>query len=188
MSLPPTQPQHTQTATPTPISPDEQRQTWRNDLRYKRYNVIISFVGFALVSIGLFLNYHQSNIVAKNLRNSVQQSMVKLTTDLDRIYIDHPELRRFIYAGGKSDHWTAMNDEQAAATAVFAFDVFDIASSQVANFRDQWATPEAWTNWITDEFAKSEFFQKQFLTNQSWYGPDMYSLYKQGLEKASQKH
>src|SRR5437879_5155926 len=103
---------------------EDQRHYWSQDLAYKkqsfhiaRTSFIVSVFGFGIVSCALFLNWHQSRIVGKNLRNSVQQSMVKLTSDLDKIYIDHPELRQYIYTGVKPAQWTQTNDEQAAAAA-----------------------------------------------------------------------
>jgi len=170
---------------------NDQRAYWKKDLLQKQRSVrlavtnsIVSICGFMIVIAALFLNLRQAKIVQKNLRNSVQQSMVKLTTDLDKIYVDHPEMREYVYGGRNRRNWDVTDHQRAKAVAAFEFDVFDIAASQSKTFRDQWLTPEAWTNWIVDEFASSGFLRSQFQTNQSWYGKDMKELLDAGAQKA----
>ena len=56
------------------------------------------------------------------------------------------------------------------------FDVFDLAFAQAGAFSNQWTYPQAWTNWVAVEFARSPFLRDEYKKIRGWYGPDMSNL------------
>lgn len=153
----------------------------RKALTAARISLCISILGFAAVWHSL-----KSNDIAlqKNglaLRNNVQQSMTKLVVDLDRVYIDHPELRQY-FNEGLDAHGTT-NFVRASALAVTMLDVFDVAIGQCKTFREEWTEPDGWTNWVVNEFANSSFLRGEYWQRTNWYGPDMLYLVIQSTNK-----
>lgn len=137
---------------------------------------VVSGFGFGAVLWSLHGNklaLQNNNLV---LRNNVQQSMTKLTVDLDHIFIDHPELRQYFYYGA-NPHGTT-NLERASETAYMMLDVFDLTFAQAGTFKEQWTEPQGWTNWVAEDFAKSPFLREQYELETNWYGQDMYRLEK----------
>lgn len=182
---------------------NNQRDYWVNDLKRKddaleyqrksiniaRRSLIVSLLGFTLVIISICinscqlalntrqseLNYQAATNAELNLKVNAQQSMTKITMDLDKIIIDHPELRRYLESNA-NPHLDSTNYDRAVEAAIMTFDVFDMALAQAGTFKGEWTNPGGWTNWIIENFARSPFLREQYLKCASWYGPNMTAL------------
>ena len=95
----------------------------------------LSILGFGAVGVGLYFN-------ARALRSNTQQGMVRIVTDLDRVYIDRPDLLKY-FEGGKPISVSDPDYPRVYATAVMFLDVIDIAASQDHTYKSQWKTPGA---------------------------------------------
>jgi hypothetical protein len=163
---------------------------WAHDLTLKYVAIAISLLGFAFViysihintrqlqlnSKQLLLNYEAATNAQLHLKNDTQQSMTKLTMDLDQLIIDHPELRPYLEGNANPTNDSQINYSRAVDGAIMTLDVFDVARVQVGTFRSEWTNPEGWTNWIIDDFAHSPFLREEYRKCASWYGPDMTAM------------
>jgi len=161
-------------------------QTWQRWTAF--WSLLVSVIGFGLVVCTLLNNNEalrnnvqqlrnnelalQTNGLA--LRNNVQQSMTKLTVDLDRLFVDHPDLRP--YFNDAVNPYGQTNFPAASETAYLMLDVFDLAIGQAGTFKDQWTEAKGWTNWVADEFARSPFLRNQYELHPGWYGKEMRGL------------
>jgi hypothetical protein len=175
-------------ATPSdpPSTPPSGESDYRmRDLGYKKKTLVLGWIsfsvsvcGFAAVVSALFYN-------AMSFRSNVQQSMVRLVTDLDKVFIDRPDLVNY-FEGGEDIDPTNPKFAQAYATAVMFLDVMDLAETQNGSLQSAWSTPDAWDEWITDEFAESPILRKVYLARANWYGGDLRKSYEKGMQKAGQ--
>jgi hypothetical protein len=159
----------------SPDTPQAQKDYWEKDLRLKRISLGISFFGFIAVLVALHFNYEQSKAVEKSLANNVQQGMTKLTMDLDRLTIDHPELRPYLEGNANPDN-DSTNKDRAVEGAIMTFDVFDVALYQMDAFKAEWSDPSGWTNWIVEDFRYSPFLRQEYQKYASWYGTNLTDL------------
>lgn len=123
----------------------------------------------------LRLNYQSATNAQLSLRNNTQQSMTKLTMDLDQVMINHPELCRYL-EGNANPAKDPTNYDRAVEVAIMRFDVYDVALGQVDSFKSEWTNPGGWTNWIIDDFARSPFLRDQYRKYSDWYGPSLTGL------------
>jgi hypothetical protein len=186
----------------------DQAKYWDKDLELKkraievsqsarcisRIALLISIFGFGAVLYSLHnndLSLQKNEVTLKEnglaLRNNVQQSMVKLTTDLDRVYIDKPYMLDYIF-NNSAVNTNSTNYAEACCVVTMELDVFDIAASQSETFKDQWKTPEAWTNWIVSDFSSSRILRNVYAAHPNWWGKDMIKYYQIGLNNSSAKN
>jgi hypothetical protein len=139
------------------------------DLRFKFWqlfalysNLLVAIVGISFVVTTLHNN-------GQSVRNSVQQGMARLVTDMDRVFVDKPELFPYFYECREID---SSNPQYftAFAASIQMLDLLDIANTQSSTFRDQWDTPEAWDNWIADQLLRSPILRATLRRHNTWYG------------------
>ena len=180
----------------------DQAAYWKRDLDLKestrlisRMALLVSLLGFVGVIVSVFmntkqlelntaqlkLNYQTATNTQLSLRNSTQQSMTTLTLDLDKITIEHPELRQYL-EDNANPHNDPANYDRAVESAIMTFDVFDVALSQVGTFKDQWSDPGGWTNWVIDDFKRSPFLREQYQIYHGWYGTNLTDLLKYSVK------
>ena len=138
-------------------------------------SVIMNSKQVALNTAQLKLNYQTATNAQLSLRNSTQQSMTTLTLDLDKLIIEHPELRQYL-EDNANPHNDPTNYDRSVEAAIMTFDVFDVALSQAGTFKNQWSDPGGWTNWVIDDFKHSPFLREQYQIYQGWYGTNLTDL------------
>ncbi|HEV2694108.1 MAG TPA: hypothetical protein VG347_14530 [Verrucomicrobiae bacterium] len=148
--------------------------------------LLVSVSGFMAVVLTVRINTEQEKIASINMINGLQQSMAKITVDLDRVFVDRPELMPYFY-GRKDISESDTNYLQVEATAVTVLDVFDIASSQPDRYKDQWKHPEAWDEWIIDTFSESPVLRQVLRKRADWYPGLTNYLSKPEVEAAEQE-
>jgi hypothetical protein len=148
----PADPPLTSAGPPPPRASDEQKAYWQEDLKLKRRQLAISLLGFAGVITALALNYNAWRTSGRSLRANTQLSMMRLMTDFDRVFVEHPELRSYFHEGEAITE-SNTNYNRAYATAVLMLDVLDAASVQSSYFGDVWRDPEGWEHWVTNSIA-----------------------------------
>jgi len=154
-------------------------------LFWQRFSTIVSLCGFFFIVAALVINLIQSGLARRSLRANVQQAAVKIVTDLDKVFIDKPELVRYFEGGVDLPiNLTNTNSAQVYATAIMFLDTMDFIDGKV--MKGQWSTPEAWDEWIIDEFAGSPVLRKVYEGRSNWYGTGLKKLYEKGKQRTAQ--
>jgi len=164
----------------------EQRRYWKKDLRYKLWSFCISILGFALVVVGLSINFYQTRKVAKSVAANILHSTANQVITLDRLFVEKPELRPYFYnckpLDDKDDKST-----QVQATAELMLDVFDVVADQSKDFAEYYERPEAWDTWIIDMFGTSPVLRDKFQQSSDWYAYKLKRLYEKRQIKGTQE-
>ena len=153
-------------------------------MRYKKWSFRVSILGFALVLVGLSINFYQSGKVAKSIAANILHTAANQTITLDRLFVERPELRPYFYDCKPLDD----KDEKSAqvhAAAELMLDVFDVVADQSKNFAEYYERPEAWDNWITDMFATSPVLRSKLQQSSDWYDYKLQRLYEKGQIKGA---
>ena len=140
------------------------------DLRYKFWQLVATYLSLVVAIAGIWFVVRSLDNNTKSVRSGVQQSMLSLVTDLDKLFVDKPELYPYFYRCQELQ--LQSNDpksDQVIAAADQMLDVLDIAAAQSTRYRDEWEDPDAWDNWIKDEFVHSPILRKALHDHKNWY-------------------
>jgi len=178
----------------------EQINYWKRDLRFKQLSFVISILGFGLIVGGLYINYRQVGINTDQLRlntaqslrtekamcSSVQISVLNHVVNLDRYFIDRPQLRPYFYDG------IAVSDKdekyvELSATSEMVLDIFDLVADQSRKNPECWDRPKLWDEWVIDTFSTSPILRDTLEKYSSWYDEPLMSLRKEGLRRSQER-
>jgi hypothetical protein len=173
--------------TPTELSGRYKKiRPWARDveLRFKFWQLFATYASLVVAILGVLYVVRSLDNNTKSVRNSVQQNMLSLVTGLDRVFVDNPELHPYFYECREiKEDPDDRRYQQVFAAAVQTLDVLDIAESQINRFSDDWDTPQAWDNWITDSFTHSPVLRQVLHKHINWYGKGL----KDRIVKVEQK-
>lgn len=148
------------------------------DLRFKYWQLVATYSQLAIAIAGIFFVWGALTNNAKSLRSATQQSMVKLVTDMDKVFVDKPDLYPYFYQCQDIDSTNGLY-HQASAAAVQMLDLMDIAATQNSTFKDQWDTPQAWDDWIKDQLLRSPIVRDRLKAYHTWYGGRLNTKYQE---------
>ena len=137
---------------------------------YEALSLVISALG--LISIVLLIN--QTRQLSNSLESTVHQAITNQMLEVNRIFIENPDLRPYFYSG-KAISPQDPNLAKALAVADLQLDFFDSFWTQSDNLpelhRDgpEW---DAWNNYIGDSFRHSPIMCKRLQEVHGWYTPD----------------
>lgn len=141
------------------------------ELRYKYWQLLATYLSLivAVVGIGFVVWSVRNN--TKSVSTGVQQHAMSLVTDLDKVFIDHPQLYPYFYECKELE--LDPNDKESkrvVAAAMMMLDVLDMAAMQSTENKLDWGDPEAWDRWIFDQFVRSPILRKTLKEHEGWYG------------------
>lgn len=165
----------------TPPTPHQMQQDyWKKDLFLKRLSIVVTVTGFLFLLGSL-------QITSKNLRNNIEQSMDRTVLEMDKVFVDKPELSAYVF--GPTPISTNDPDyARAGAAATMVLDVFVAAARQNDHYKGLWENPEGWDNWIEDSLRHSPFLREHLRSNTNWYPSLMYYLDRVDKEMAEKKN
>jgi hypothetical protein len=164
-------------APPTPYQ--MQQDYWKKDLFLKRLSIVVTVFGFLFLLGSL-------QITSKNLRNNIQQSMDRTILEMDKVFVDKPELGAYVF--GPTPISTNNPDyARAEAAATMVLDVFVSAARQNEQYKGLWENPQGWDDWIEDSLRHSPFLREHLRSNTNWYPSLTYYLNKVDEERAEKK-
>lgn len=161
------------TPPPNKISPKSEDP----DLRFKFWQLLAMYCSLGIAALGIFFVWWTLSNNALSARATMQQGMVRLVTDMDKVFVDQPDLYPYFYQCQEIDH-SSQHYNRASAAAVQMLDVMDIAATQGDTFKSQWDTPQAWDNWIKDQLLRSPITRDRLKAYSSWYGRRLNSRYQ----------
>jgi hypothetical protein len=153
---------------PPSIHPDEQRKYWAQDLRFRRIQLYISVIGFALVLGGLVLSYRQTGNAASLTRAQVNNIAITHMASINRLFVEKPYLSPYFYCG-KPIEKTDERYLEARAVAGLMLDAFDFFADQSKYFPQYWDKPASFDDWMSEVFANSPILRETFDELQHFY-------------------
>ena len=130
---------------------------------------VAALFGIPAVVWGLFSN-------ARATRSRVSQDLSSLMLQIDAVFVQHPELRRFFYDGKAVSH----DDEiypRVVSLAEMILDLMDNAATQLSR-RDKYLWP-AWYANLRDLYAQSPCLREHLQQHAAWYSRKLLSLLQQ---------
>lgn len=154
--------------------------------RFERWTLAISAFSTLVTIAGFGFVWMQLRSANDSLRTGVYANMSNWTFELDKAFIEHPELRPYFY-----DKKDIREDDplfaKAAAMAEFELDNFDSIMEQERYF-PAGSLHEGWRRWIFNGFDKSPVLVRTIEQLRSEYegGPgwEMYQEWKTSRAKS----
>jgi hypothetical protein len=139
---------------------------------YERLSLIISLLGLASLALIMF----QINQASASLQAASYQSIANNTLELDKIFIDKPELRPYFYYG-RDINQNEKDYDLVMAVAEFLIDFFDSTLTQLEIMpKDKQLDMPAWKKYFSDSFANSPALCKRLQRNPNWYRPNLIEI------------
>jgi hypothetical protein len=114
----------------------------------------------------------QTKAATEQIRQARYVTIAGWTLELDKIYIQHPEIMPYFEEGTQITK-DSQDYPLAAATAEFIIDLMD---SMLDAYNDKWPD-EGWRNWAEDTFSTSPIFRSHLEKQRSWYCKHLYPEY-----------
>ena len=130
---------------------------------------IISVLGFVAVVVSLIY-------VAQNIKTQVYQSIGNQLIDINKVFVDHPELRPYFYEGKEISKGSKLYG-LATSIAEMRLDFYDSVLIQMKYFPKYFVV--GWKETIRDVFAFSPIMRETLEIRRKWYSPGLVQLARQ---------
>jgi len=144
------------TSTPLRQSPTK---TPKERERFLHWTHGIALAGF----IGLIYTIRMSD---EPIRRSLYLSMAQWTIDIDKVFIEHPDLRPYFYSG-KEIELSDTQYNRALSVAEMVIDTMDSVLEHKGYFNGG-APHKGWYHWIDDNFENSPIIRVCMLKYERW--------------------
>jgi len=158
---------------------------------FETLSLIISVAGAIGIVVSLWLVYRQTGIFNRQLMESVSQSMTDYSLEISRLFLQHPDLRPYFFAGQTIDE-SHPDYLRAEAVAEVILDIFWIMGNGAKRIRigaeffdDEGRT--LWATYISDCFATSPILTSFLTKRKDGYGQEMTRRMEEGLARARQQ-
>jgi hypothetical protein len=138
---------------------------------------------------------HNSEQIEQNntlLRARLYSESVSRSTDIYKILIEKPKLRKYFYAGQDIDE-KHPDYPEFAGLADFVLDVFDMTllfmEIKDSHGRPAWPDPVGWRNWMGDLISTSPGLRRYFAASKDTYvdNPRLLALFQEGGQTTRQR-
>jgi hypothetical protein len=156
-------------------------------------SLCISFFYFVTVVVTLIVLIYQSKIISmqtsyalQSVEGSIYSNITAQSLAEDEIFINHPELRPYFYAGKELEQNDPLR-HKVHATAEYLLDFFDSLESQLRKYPNLWIHEKReWEANTVDQFAWSPALCNYLDATKDWYSEELYALRKAGEKKRQQ--
>lgn len=134
---------------------------------------LISIISLPLLIISAIILFIQLRSSAKATISNVYQNVTYGAVEIDKIFIDNPELRKYfyynnIYYGNKTSE---LYDKISSIAEMF-FDFADSVNTQIECMPKKKSYPwETWKKYFKDLYKRSPILREYWENNKQWY-PD----------------
>jgi len=152
---------------------------------YEKLSLTISLSG----AISLIFIYIQSAQTTQSMQASMYATIASHTLEMDKIFIEHPELRSYFY-GGQQITEEDRNYSLVLSIAEYQLDYFDATTTQlgyIPDDADKLEDRETWQHYFADSFAKSPILCKRLNANRDWYMESLTSIADEKCNKSSER-
>ncbi len=156
-------------------------------------SLCISFFYFITVVVTLIVLIYQNKIISMQTRYALQSVEGNIYSNIttqslaeDEIFINHPELRPYFYAGKVLEPNDPLK-HQVHAAAEYVLDFFDSLESQLKKYPSLWIHEKReWEANIVDQCAWSPVLCHYLDANRNWYSEELFALKIAGEAKRGQ--
>jgi hypothetical protein len=156
-------------------------------------SLYIYFLYFVTVVVTLIVLIYQNKIISmqtsyalQSVEGSIYSNITTQSLAEDEIFINHPEMRPYFYAGKGLEPNDPLR-HKVHATAEYLLDFFDSLESQLKKYPGLWIHEKReWEANIVDQCAWSPVLCHYLEANRHWYSDELYALMKAGEEKRRQ--
>lgn len=154
---------------------DRPRPTWAD--------VGMLFVTFAGFALTIYMIYD----AAEAFKSSNYSNASPMILDLDKEFVEHPELRPYFYQDGTNQVVRAnpgdTNYVQVMAMSEYMLDTFDSFLAQRVRYGHQKIDTD-WTDWMKDTFSHSPTLAHYMKEHKNWYkSGELYKVYQEWVHK-----
>lgn len=135
--------------------------------RFERLTLATTAVALAVTVGGFVVVYFQLRNANEALSGGVNASVSTWTFEIDKAFLEHPELRPYFY-GGQDIAPDDPNFHKAEAMAEFLLDSFDSIESFKGDI-PAGIPHEGWVNWIYDCYGNSPLLRRYAAKQSRWY-------------------
>ena len=156
-------------------------------------SLCISFFYFITVVVTLIVLIYQNKIISmqtsyalQSVEGSIYSNITTQSLAEDEIFINHPELRPYFYAGKELEPNDPLK-HQVHAAAEYVLDFFDSLESQLKKYPSLWIHEKReWEANIVDQCAWSPVLCHYLDANRNWYSEELFTLKIAGEAKRRQ--
>ncbi len=156
-------------------------------------SLCISFFYFITVVVTLIMLIYQNKIISmqtsyalQSVEGSIYSNITTQSLAEDEIFINHPELRPYFYAGKVLDPNDPLK-QQVHAAAEYFLDYYDSLETQLKKYPDLWIHEKReWEANIVDQCAWSPVLCHYLDANRNWYSQELFALKIAGEAKRLQ--
>jgi hypothetical protein len=149
----------------------------RISLALSAAGLIVSALGFTAVIFSIWTAQGQLSLMSAQTCLQVKDRSLSNTLALDRVFLDHPELRPYFYEGKDLDKADPLYPK-VEAVADTHLDVYGYGLSYRARFPDQYHDPKAYEHCVRDMLALSPVMRRRLEKKAEWFSPELRELLK----------
>jgi hypothetical protein len=132
--------------------------------------LVISALGFTVVIVSLRTAQAQMSYTAAQTRILTRDRSVCNVLTLHRVFLDHPELWPYFFAGKDLEESDPMYPK-VATVADMHLDVFAYNLDYRHIFPDDWRRPEGYKDYIRSRLALSPVMRRRLQQKADWFSP-----------------
>ena len=150
--------------------------------KYEQWSLIVAALGFIAVIVSLFFLIRQTRFVAKTLKAALVDSLSNRQYDIDKLFIDQPEIRKYFYDGADTPTTGSVEYARVTATAEYILDFFVMVLIQKDEYTDL-LPRDWWLAYIKDMLTNSPVLCEVLEHRKEWYRKEeLHDLKRQALE------
>jgi hypothetical protein len=153
--------------------------------RFERLSLIISIIslvisafGFTAVLISLWDTREQMRYLAAQTKIVSRDRSLANVLALNKVFLDHPELRPYFYAGKDLDEADPLYPK-VEAVADMHLDVYGYNLDYRLVFPDDYRKPEDYKVYIRQMLALSPVMQRRLAKKGEWFSPYLQEVLKE---------
>ena len=153
--------------------------------------VAIAILGFVGVIVSLLYLAtqtkevtRQSKSLEESIRVQVYQGLSSDMLGIDRVFIEHPELRPYFYEGKELSQDSPIYN-MALSAAEMKLDFYDTVLIQMTHFAQSLA--DNWKDGVRYAFALSPIMRTMLVTHKSWYTDELVELAEKAIAQIKNK-
>lgn len=141
---------------------------------FELVSIVTSLAALVAVAVSLYYQRGQTKEMSRSLKGSTFTALAEQMLSTDALFIEHPELRPYFYAGVDIQE-SDPNYHQVGAVSELLLDFFGVVLLQSDQFPQAWSK-NWWPNYIRDMFATSPALRAYLDNAQEWYKPELVTL------------